>query len=61
MRASKGRFGKGKALEIKAVAKQSLGITIGVDAFAFQLRQIINQIEFVETQIAKLDQEIEAK
>ena len=58
-RASKGRFGKGKALEIKAVAKHSLGITIGVDAFAFQLRQIIEQIEFVEAQIAKLDREIE--
>jgi len=37
-----------KALEIKAVAKHSLGITIGVDAFAFQLRQIIEQIEFVD-------------
>ncbi len=58
-KASQGRFGKEKALEIKAVAKQSLGITIGVDAFAFQLRQIIEQIDFVETQIAKLDHEIE--
>jgi transposase len=34
-RASKGHVGKGKALEIKAVAKHSLGITIGVDDFAF--------------------------
>ena len=59
-KAARGRFGKEKALEIKAVAKHSLGMTIGVDAFAFQLRQIIEQIEFVEIQIAKLDQEIEA-
>ncbi len=59
-KASQGHFGKEKALEIKAVAKQSLGITVGVDAFAFQLRQIIEQIDFVEIQIAKLDQEIEA-
>lgn len=59
-KASKGRFGKEKALEIKAVAKQSLGITLGVDAFSFQLRQIIEQIEFTEEQIAKLDREIEA-
>lgn len=59
-RASRGRFGKEKALEIKAVARQSLGITIGVDAFAFQLRQIIEQIEFIEMQVEGLDREIEA-
>ena len=59
-KASQGRFGKEKALEIKAVAKQSLGITLGVDAFAFQLRQIIDQINFVEEQINNLDREIEA-
>ena len=59
-KASKGRFGKEKALEIKAVAKQSLGITIGTDAFAFQLRQNIEQIEFIEAQVKKLDQEIES-
>ena len=57
-RASQGHFGKEKALEIKAVAKQSLGITIGVNAFAFQLRQIIEQIEYVEKQIKDLDNEI---
>ena len=59
-RASRGRFGKEKALEIKTVARRSLGITIGVDAFAFQLRQIIEQIEFIEIQVEGLDQEIEA-
>ena len=37
-----------------------MGITLGVDAFSFQLRQIIEQIEFTEEQIAKLDREIEA-
>ena len=58
-KASRGHFGKEKALEIEAIAKRALGITLGVDAFVFQLRQIIEQIEFVEEQIAKLDREIE--
>ena len=58
-KASKGRFGKEKALEIKAVANHSLGIQLAIDAFSFQLRQLIEQIEFVEQQIALLDQQIE--
>ena len=53
-KASKGRFGKEKALEIKAVANHSLGIQLAIDAFSFQLRQLIEQIEFVEQQIALL-------
>ena len=55
---SKGRFGKEKALEIKAVAGRSLGIRIAVDSFAFQLRQMIEQLEFVEAQVAMIDEEI---
>ena len=57
-KASKGNFGKEKALEIKAVACQSIGITIATDAFAFQIRQLIQQIEFVEIQVESLDEEI---
>lgn len=57
-KASKGHFGKEKALEIKAVARQSIGITIATDAFAFQIRQLIEQIEFVERQVESLDREI---
>lgn len=57
---SKGRFGKEKALEIRAAAQGSLGIRIATDAFAFQIRQMVEQLEFVEEQIALLDQQIEA-
>lgn len=57
---SKGRFGKEKALEIKAVAGHSLGIRIAVDSFAFQIRQMIEQLEFVEAQVAMIDEEIAA-
>jgi len=57
-KASRGRFGKEKALEVKAVASQSIGITVAIDAFVFQIRQLIEQIEFVEMQIESLDREI---
>lgn len=59
-KASKGRFGKEKAMEVKAIASRSIGIRIAVDAFAFQIRQMIEQLEFVEAQIDMIDQEIKA-
>jgi len=58
-KASKGHFGKEKALEIKAVAKKSIGISFATDAFAFQMKQILEQLEFIEVQIRLLDQQIE--
>ena len=59
-KSSKGHFGKEKALEIQAAAKGSLGITVATDAFAFQIRQMVEQLEFVEEQITLLDQQIES-
>jgi transposase len=59
-KASKGRFGKDKALQIKDVAAHSFGITIATDAFAFQLRQLLEQISFIEDQVDLLDLEIAA-
>ena len=59
-KSSKGRFGKEKALEVKAVAQGSIGIRIATDAFAFQIRQMVEQLEFVEGQITLWDQQIEA-
>lgn len=55
---SRGRFGRPKAEELKTVASTSLGITVAADAFAFQLRQILNQIKFIEGQVADLDSQI---
>ena len=57
-KSSKGRFGVEKALELKAVASKSLGIKIATDAFTFQLRQLIDQLEFIEEQIKELDSQI---
>jgi transposase len=59
-KASKGHFGKDKALQIKDVAAHSIGITIATDAFAFQLRQLLEQISFIEDQVEQLDLEIAA-
>lgn len=59
-KSSKGHFGNEKALEVKAVAEKSLGLKIATDAFAFQIRQMLEQMEFVEGQIALLDQQIKA-
>lgn len=60
LQCSKGRFGREKALEIKAVASRSIGIRIAVDSFTFQIRQMIEQLEFVEMQVAMIDEEIAA-
>lgn len=57
-KASKGRLGKDKALQIKDAAAHSLGITIATDAFAFQLKQLLEQISFIEDQVNQLDLEI---
>jgi transposase len=59
-KASRGRFGKEKALQIKDIASNSLGITIATDAFTFQLRQMLEQIGFIEDQVEALDVEITA-
>ncbi len=59
-KASRARFGKDKALQIKDTALHSLGITIATDAFSFQLRQILDQIGFIEDQVEELDSQIAA-
>jgi transposase len=59
-KASRGRFGKDKALQIKDTATHSLGIKIATDAFAFQLRQLLEQISFIEDQVEQLDLQIAA-
>lgn len=57
--ASNGRFKKDKVLEIKALAKNSFGIKIMKGATSFEIKQLVNQIIFIEEQIKDLDKEIE--
>lgn len=48
---SKGKFNKDTALHIKEVAKESFGIKFTTDACSFEIKQLINQIIFLENQI----------
>lgn len=57
--ASNGRFKTDKVLQIKALAKNSFGIKIMKDATSFEIKQLVNQIIFIEEQIKDLDKEIE--
>lgn len=57
---SHGRFGKEKALELKTIASGSIGIKFATDAFAFQIRQILEQIEFVQEQLQEIEAEIDS-
>lgn len=57
---SRGQFGREKAFEVKAVAESSIGLRIANDSLAFQIQQMIEQIEFIEQQIKRLETEITA-
>lgn len=47
-----------KALSIKEAAADTFGIKIAQNAFAFQLNQLFERLNFLNTQIAELDTEI---
>ena len=57
-KSSRGRFGALKAVEIKESAKNTFGISLARNAFAFQIKQIIAQIDFIEDQLDELEIEI---
>lgn len=47
-----------KAISIKEAATDTFGIKIAQDAFAFQLKQLIERLNFLDKQIEALDEEI---
>lgn len=57
-KASHGRFGEEKAKEVRSAASGSFGVGFAKNAFAFQIRQLIEQLMFTETQIEELDEQI---
>lgn len=57
-KASHGRFGTSKAQELKSAAKDSIGVRIATKTFAFQLQMLIQQIEFTESQVDQIDEQI---
>ena len=56
---SRGRLGAEKAARLKAAAKSSVGIRLGEDAAAFQLKTMASQVEFLNATIAKVEREVE--
>lgn len=57
-KASRGRFGKEKAQELKAAAKGTFGVAFAKDAFSFQIKQLMEQIVFLENQLSELEEQI---
>ena len=57
-KASRGRFGKEKAEELKDAAKNTFGIAFAKDAFSFQIKQLMQQIIFTENQLSELEEQI---
>ena len=57
-KASRGRFGREKAEELRAAAASSFGVSFAKDAFAFQIKQLIEQLSFLENQIEELEEQL---
>ena len=57
-KSSRGRFSETKATELKAIAKGSFGVVFAKDAFPFQIKQLMEQLVFIEKQVEELETEI---
>ena len=57
-KASKGRHGTDTVRKVKNLAKNSFGIKFTGDACSFEIKQLINQIVFLENQVDELDKKI---
>ena len=56
--ASHGRFGLPQARRIQDAARHSFGVKLGSEALTFELRQLVAQIDFLESQLAELGEQI---
>ena len=57
--ASRGRLGAAKAAAVQAAARDSLGLAKLGGVAGFELRALLDQIAFLETQVAATEQQIE--
>ena len=57
-KSSRGRFSEEKAEQLKTAASGSFGVSFAKDAFSFQIRQLMEQIMFLEKQVTELEQKI---
>lgn len=56
--ASRGRYGREKAVEIKEAARRSVGTTFAAEALAFEARHVAGLIDHLDREIGELDAEI---
>lgn len=56
--ASNKRVGRAKAEAVKAAAKESVGVPFATSSLAFEIRRIVELIEFLDQQIEEIDAEI---
>ena len=59
--ASHGRLGRARADELKKAAKSSVGVSFDSDAMAFQIKLVVENIEFLDGQISKIEHELDAQ
>lgn len=55
---SRKRFGIAKAEEIKNLAQNSFGIVLGIDSMKLLIRQHVEHVKFMESQIKEIDDKI---
>lgn len=55
---SKGRYKKDKATEIKQKAKNSFGINFAMDSFQLELQLLLQQLTFIDSQVAVVKKQI---
>jgi transposase len=58
VKTSHGRFGEEKAKQLRTVAQGTFGVNFAKDAFSFQIRQLMEQIIFLENQTKELEEQI---
>jgi transposase len=56
---SRNRIRPEKAEQLKQAASNSFGVTFAQEAFTFQLRSMIEQLKFIESQVKKTEKEIQ--
>jgi transposase len=57
-KSSRGRFSTNKVREVKSLAQNSFGIKFTGDACSFEIKQLVNQIIFLEAQAHELEVKI---
>jgi len=53
------KFARQKVDKLSALAKHSFGVTYAQDSFSFQLKILIEQINFIENQVSQIEVEID--